>query len=106
MNINLNGIFTTEPRSNKLQRDRFTGPKMGIHTTVLASTTINTTPRSNRIEKRIIDTSPHKILDAPGMMDDYYLNLLDWSSTNIVSIGLSESVYCYDPVTKSAEEIF
>ena len=35
---------------------------------------------------RHIPSSPERILDAPELIDDYYLNLLDWSSTNIVSI--------------------
>mgnify|MGYP001579757858 FL=1 len=29
-------------------------------------------------------------------MDDYYLNLLDWSSTNLVAIALAESVYVWN----------
>lgn len=29
-------------------------------------------------------------------MDDYYLNLLDWSCTNLVAIGLGESVYIWN----------
>jgi hypothetical protein len=28
------------------------------------------------------------VVDAPGLVDDYYLNLLDWSSGNQVAIGL------------------
>jgi cell division cycle protein 20 (cofactor of APC complex) len=28
---------------------------------------------------RIIPQFPEKILDAPDLVDDYYLNLLDWS---------------------------
>ena len=28
--------------------------------------------------------APERILDAPDLTDDYYLNLLDWSSTNTV----------------------
>lgn len=32
-------------------------------------------------------------------MDDYYLNLLDWSVTNLVAIGLGESVYVWNAET-------
>ena len=28
--------------------------------------------------------APEKVLDAPDLTDDYYLNLLDWSSQNVV----------------------
>jgi cell division cycle protein 20 (cofactor of APC complex) len=32
--------------------------------------------------RRRIQTAPERVLDAPGLVDDYYLNLLDWSSGN------------------------
>ncbi|ORZ08367.1 WD40-repeat-containing domain protein [Absidia repens] len=46
--------------------------------------------------KRHIVTAPEKILDAPYMKDDYYLNLLDWSCQNVVAIGLDQSVYLWN----------
>jgi cell division cycle 20-like protein 1 (cofactor of APC complex) len=50
------------------------------------------TKRSEIIEKkpskRNIHLSPEKVLDAPEIKDDYYLNLLDWSSKGVLSIGL------------------
>lgn len=33
---------------------------------------------------RPIPQSPERILDAPELMDDYYLNLLDWNADNIL----------------------
>ena len=41
---------------------------------------------------RRITTYPHKILDAPGMQDDFYLNLISWSSTNVVGIALGDQL--------------
>jgi cell division cycle protein 20 (cofactor of APC complex) len=35
---------------------------------------------------RHVPTTQDRILDAPDIVDDYYLNLLDWSSQNLVSI--------------------
>lgn len=46
---------------------------------------------------RYIAPTPEKILDAPELKDDYYLNLLDWSSKGILSIGLADKVYLYSP---------
>ena len=46
--------------------------------------------------RRRIATAPERVLDAPGLMDDYYLNLLDWSASNLVAIGLGESVYVWN----------
>lgn len=61
--------------------------------------------RSKRIEERIIDTYPLRILDAPGVSDDFYLNLLDWTD-NRISIALGDTVYCYNVDTKEVNEIF
>lgn len=45
--------------------------------------------------RRRIQTAPDRVLDAPGLLDDYYLNLLDWSSGNQVAVGLERSVYVW-----------
>lgn len=45
--------------------------------------------------RRRIATAPERVLDAPGLVDDYYLNLLDWSSSNQVAIGLERNVYVW-----------
>nr|CAG8473425.1 6731_t:CDS:2 [Entrophospora candida] len=45
------------------------------------------------IKKRIISANPDLVLDAPRMINDYYLNLLDWSNKNMVAVGLDKNVY-------------
>ena len=46
---------------------------------------------------------PLKILDAPEMEDDFYKQLLHWSpSADKIAIGLSNSVYLWDALTKNA----
>lgn len=54
----------------------------------------NTSTNSAQSRRRIA-TAPERVLDAPGLIDDYYLNLLDWSSGNQVAIGLERSVYVW-----------
>jgi cell division cycle 20, cofactor of APC complex len=49
--------------------------------------------------RRRVQTAPERVLDAPGLLDDYYLNLLDWSSGNQVAIGLERSVYVWSSET-------
>ena len=34
----------------------------------------------SQIKPRKISSNPYRILDAPGLCDDFYLNLVDWSS--------------------------
>lgn len=46
---------------------------------------------------RVLNPQAEKVLDAPDIKDDYYLNLLDWSSKGVLAIGLSERVYLYSP---------
>jgi len=40
--------------------------------------------RSPRKPIRKIPKVPFKVLDAPELQDDFYLNLVDWSSSNIL----------------------
>ena len=46
---------------------------------------------SAQFRRRVL-SAPDRVLDAPGLLDDYYLNLLDWSSQNQVAIGLERNV--------------
>lgn len=45
---------------------------------------------------RNVQLEPERILDAPNLIDDYYLNLLDWGSLNVLSICLSNNVYLWN----------
>ena len=54
---------------------------------------------SPRRATRKIPKTPFKVLDAPELQDDYYLNLLDWSSTNILAVGLGSAVYLWNAST-------
>ena len=40
-----------------------------------------------------------QVLDAPLLQDDFYLNLVDWSSQNILAVGLGSSVYLWSAFT-------
>ena len=51
---------------------------------------------SNTNKKRKISKLPCKVLDAPALQDDYYLNLIDWSTQNYLAVGLSSSVYLWN----------
>ncbi|CAG9462587.1 unnamed protein product [Pedinophyceae sp. YPF-701] len=54
---------------------------------------------------RQVNTAPERILDAPDLVDDYYLNLLDWSSTNQVAIALANTVYLWDASSGGITEL-
>ena len=42
--------------------------------------------------QRKINPKPYKILEAPNLMDDFYLNLVDWSAKNDIAVGLGNKV--------------
>jgi cell division cycle protein 20 (cofactor of APC complex) len=44
-------------------------------------------------------------LDAPELVDDYYLNLLSWSADNILAVALGRSVYLWDAGTEEIEHL-
>jgi cell division cycle protein 20 (cofactor of APC complex) len=44
---------------------------------------------------RSIPAGPCRILDAPELMDDYYLNLLSWGYHNAIAVALRRSVYLW-----------
>ncbi|KAI9330120.1 WD40-repeat-containing domain protein [Pilaira anomala] len=66
---------------------------------------VELTTRTTAITNRHILSSPEKVLDAPCIDDDYYLNLLDWSARNIVAVGLGKSVYLWSADTGSIEPL-
>ena len=64
---------------------RLTSP---FSTSILGNTSVAALPFTRRSSRRIA-RSPFKVLDAPALADDFYLNLVDWSSQNILAQGLS-----------------
>lgn len=55
---------------------------------------------------RQIPNKPTKILDAPGLLDDFYLNVIDWSGAlNYMAIGLNSTVYCWNPASSEVSVI-
>eukprot|EP00210_Caulerpa_lentillifera_P004336 g4135.t1 len=49
--------------------------------------------------------TPYKILDAPGLKDDFYYNLIHWSSKNILAVGLGKSLYMWIASSSAVEEL-
>ncbi|ELR13351.1 WD domain, Gbeta repeat-containing protein, partial [Acanthamoeba castellanii str. Neff] len=48
---------------------------------------------------RKIATSPFRVLEVPAIRDDFYLNLVHWSSQNILAVGLGNCVYLWNAGT-------
>lgn len=56
----------------------------------LSNSTSTTTSKGRKIA-----TQPERVLDAPGMVDDFYLNLVAWSSLNVLAVALAEQTYLW-----------
>jgi cell division cycle protein 20 (cofactor of APC complex) len=54
---------------------------------------------------RHIADAPTRILDAPDLVDDYYLNLISWGSNNILAVALGQAVYLWNAETGGIEEL-
>ena len=80
-----------------------------------------TTPRSSPFssellysKKRTVPTppaeivrplTPTKILDAPDLLDDYYLNLVDWGANGRLAVALASTVYAWNAGDGSIAEL-
>ena len=69
------------------------------------STGSGTTGNSSKKAVRKISRIPYKVLDAPALQDDYYLNLVDWSSSNMLSVALGSSVYLWSAYNSKVTKI-
>lgn len=45
------------------------------------------------------------MLDAPALQDDFYLNLVDWSSNNMLGVGLGNCVYLWSASTSKVTKL-
>ncbi|KAG7303906.1 Fizzy- protein [Plutella xylostella] len=61
--------------------------------------------RSPRKATRKISRIPFKVLDAPELQDDFYLNLVDWSAQNVLSVGLGSCVYLWSACTSQVTRL-
>ncbi|XP_068143642.1 cell division cycle protein 20 homolog [Drosophila tropicalis] len=63
------------------------------------------TPISTKSGSRYIPTTSERILDAPDFINDYYLNLMDWSGDNIVAVALGSCVYLWNAASGNIEQL-
>jgi cell division cycle protein 20 (cofactor of APC complex) len=54
---------------------------------------------------RVVPQSALKVLDAPGLEDNFYGHPVDWSRNNVVAVALSEMVFLFDAGTGRTERL-
>ncbi|PGH31372.1 hypothetical protein GX50_05852 [[Emmonsia] crescens] len=76
------------------------GPNLNVHSELYSLSPIRFDSQrilqSMRKQPRYVNKVPFKVLDAPDLADDFYLNLVDWGSSNILGVGLASAVYMWD----------
>jgi len=70
-----------------------------------SSSMVNKGAQSTKLANRQIPSAPSRILDAPDLLDDYYLNLLSWSDTNILAVALAQTVYLWNAGSGDIQEL-
>ncbi|KAJ1463263.1 WD40-repeat-containing domain protein [Pelagophyceae sp. CCMP2097] len=56
-------------------------------------------------QRRRISSAPFKVLGAPKLADDFYLDLVAWSATNVLAVGLGAKVYVWSACTSNVSEL-
>ncbi|KAI9681480.1 MAG: substrate-specific activator of APC-dependent proteolysis [Caeruleum heppii] len=76
------------------------GPNLNAHSDLYSLTPVRFDSQrmllSPRKQPRAVSKVPYKVLDAPDLADDFYLNLVDWGSSNVLGVGLGSCVYMWN----------
>ena len=67
---------------------------------------LNSNNYDSSINQRKINIKPYKELPAPNLIDDFYLNLLDWSQKNQIAVGCSSSVVLWNNNKTQSDTLF
>ncbi|PRP80126.1 hypothetical protein PROFUN_12209 [Planoprotostelium fungivorum] len=100
------GLFDGKLKSSKVLafKNKAPAPRDHINSNTVLYSSSSSKP-ANKKTVRHIPANPERTLDAPGLVDDYYLNLLDWSSSNVLAIGLGNTAYLWNASTASIVEL-
>lgn len=97
-------LWSQNPRDAKVLHFKAAAPVCtgGLDSRRVVGTQVHKqTGKSGRTTTRCIASLPEKILDAPDMLDDFYLNPMDWSADNVLAVALSNSLYLWNATTGS-----
>jgi cell division cycle 20, cofactor of APC complex len=56
-------------------------------------------------KQRTIPSTPIRTLDAPDLVNDYYLNLISWSAANVLAVALGQAVYLWNASTGAIQHL-
>uniref|UniRef100_A0A0D9XBH7 CDC20/Fizzy WD40 domain-containing protein n=1 Tax=Leersia perrieri TaxID=77586 RepID=A0A0D9XBH7_9ORYZ len=76
----------------------------GMLQQILSETLTSSQTRTSR-QRRHIPQSSERTLAAPGIVDNFYLNILDWGSKDVVSIALGNTLYLWNSSDRSTMDL-
>ncbi|PHU08671.1 hypothetical protein BC332_20531 [Capsicum chinense] len=82
-----------------------TGSRDTVPSQLLTGLLIQTCPYASPKILKLTRDSAERTLEALDIPDDFYLNLLDWGRSNVIAIGLGNSVYLWDASDGSTTEL-
>lgn len=92
---------TMSGAGNPFSHDLFRTMKLGENA-VYGTDSATASAEDLSVAKKVlrkVPSAPFRILDAPDIVDDYYLNLISWSKDNVLAVALAQSVYLWNATT-------
>ncbi|KAK4250195.1 quinon protein alcohol dehydrogenase-like superfamily [Corynascus novoguineensis] len=71
-------------------------PRLDTYSTTPISYSSQQMLLAPRRQHRTVAKVPIKVLDAPNLAEDFYLNLMDWGSSDVLAVGLGTGVFMYN----------
>ncbi|PON71073.1 Guanine nucleotide-binding protein, beta subunit [Parasponia andersonii] len=60
--------------------------------------------KNNKYKFRSLPKGEARILDAPNIKNDFYMNIMDWGNNNILAVALGSDLYLWNSKTKRVEK--
>ncbi|MCO5588183.1 hypothetical protein L7F22_042138 [Adiantum nelumboides] len=98
-------LFGGPSNSSSRRLDTLDSPSHDLYSSSPVSIESQRVLQSPRKTYRSVSKVPYKVLDAPDLADDFYLNLVDWSSKNVLGVGLSNCVYLWSAKTSNVTKL-
>ena len=99
-----NKVYSTILKNNFLQR-RAKPPKTCLDFSRQQEINVEVPKKFQDNSNRKISKIPFKVLDAPFLQDDYYLNVVDWSKSDTLAVGLGNAAYLWSFKTNTVEKL-
>ena len=93
------------PHPHKAPTDPFSHDQLHVLHRLASSSSSDLSLTETRLRSvtksigRRIPKTPSRILDAPELVDDYYLNLVSWGENNVLAVALGQCVYLWEAET-------